>query len=159
MFSARPNVLRDVQETSGASDPVGVADRDRASDRHAADDGTDATYRVKTVFPRVLPSHIARNASSARSIGRTVPISGSIPARAIKFIMLFMSSSVPMMEPVMVSWLLIIGRRFSGTSNPVVPPVVTSVPPRASDDRLCAQVAEPMLSMTADTFRGRDALA
>ena len=27
-----------------------------------------------------------------------------------------------MMEPVMVSWLLMIERRFSGTSNPVVPP-------------------------------------
>ena len=45
MLSARPNVLRDVQETSDASDPVGFADRDRASDRHAADDGTAADWR------------------------------------------------------------------------------------------------------------------
>jgi hypothetical protein len=37
-------------------------------------------HRVKTVFPCVRPSHIARNPSSARSIGRTTPISGSIPA-------------------------------------------------------------------------------
>ena len=105
-----------------------------------------------------VPSHIAHKATSARSIGKTAPISGSIPARAIRLIIFCMSSSVPMMEPVMVSWLLIIGRRFSDTSMPVVPPVATSVPPRASDDILCAQVAEPMLSTIADTLRGRDSL-
>src|ERR1700757_4765289 len=57
-----------------------------------------------------------------------------------------------MIEPVMVNWSAITGRRFSGTSNPVVPPTVTSVPPRASDDRLCLQESEPTLSMTAPTF-------
>src|SRR5262249_6719479 len=36
-------------------------------------------HRAKTVFPRVRPPHIARKPSSARSIGRTTPISGSIP--------------------------------------------------------------------------------
>ena len=57
--------------------------------------------------------------------------------------MFSMSLSVPMIEPVMVSWSAMTGRRFSGTSNPVVPPSVTSVPPRASDDRLCAQESDP----------------
>jgi hypothetical protein len=50
-----------------------------------------ATYRVKTVLPCVLPSHIARKASSARSMGRTFPISGAMPAPAMKDIMFFMS--------------------------------------------------------------------
>ena len=48
-------------------------------------------YRVKTVLPCVLPSHIARKASSARSMGRTFPISGAMPAPAMKDIMFFMS--------------------------------------------------------------------
>ena len=118
----------------------------------------DLGQRVKTVFPRVFPSHIARKASSARSIGRIAPISGSILDWAIRLIMFFMSSGAPMMEPVMVSWPAIIGRRFSGTSNPVVAPVITSVPPRASDDMLCAQESGPMFSTTAGTLRGRGLL-
>jgi len=50
--------------------------------------------------------------------------------------MFSMSLRVPMIEPVIVSWSARTGRRFSVTLNPVVPPSVTNVPPRASDEML-----------------------
>src|SRR5207245_10391016 len=61
-------------------------------------------HRVKTVFPCVRPSHIARKPSTAPSIGKPQSISGSIPARATRRTTSPISSCVPLTEPVIVSW-------------------------------------------------------
>jgi hypothetical protein len=77
-----------------ATTPAGLATRLTAVGRkkcYAVMYNVTASYRVKTVLPCVLPSHIARKASFARSMGRTFPISGAMPALAMKAIMSFMS--------------------------------------------------------------------
>ena len=96
---------------------------------------------MSTVLPRVFPCHILLKASRARSMGITSPISGFIPARMMKAIMRFISRSVPMIEPHSVIWSPSIGSSASFTSGPVVSPVMTMVPPRATEAIECSHDA------------------
>src|SRR6202011_5204923 len=70
-----------------------------------------------------------RIASLASSMGITAPISGLIPPSITRRIMLFISSSVPMIEPMTVIFSLKRRSKFALGSIPVVTPKVTTVPP------------------------------
>ena len=62
-----------------------------------------------------------------------------------------------MTEPTTAICSTISGSRSRGTLRPVVMPVTTTVPPRATWPRLCAHVAVPTLSHTASAFPGSGA--
>src|ERR1700752_833878 len=47
---------------------------------------------------------------------------------------------------------------LKGKPNAKASEVAANVPPRASDEILCAQESEPTLSTTASTFRGKGSL-
>src|SRR6202521_957489 len=112
------------------------------------------SHRVNTVLPWVRPSTMARIASLASSMGITAPISGLIPASITRRIMLFISSSVPMIEPMTVSFSVNRPSKFALGSFPEVTPTVTTVPPARTDWSECSQAAFPILSTTTSTRRG-----
>src|ERR1700738_566227 len=91
------------------------------------------SHRVNTVLPLVRPSTMARNASLASSMGITAPISGLIPALITRRIMLFISSSVPIIEPMTVILSLTRRSTLALGSAPEDTPTATTVPPARTD--------------------------